>query len=89
MSNAQLVSLLEATADDRGTTGYDVAFGHGRVNAFRALTAAAGGPDASPGPEALIPVVAFTGGPPEGARLTSSLVSVAGTAAAPSGLDRV
>lgn len=45
LSNDQVVSLLEQSADDLGTPGYDPYFGYGRVNALRALslaTAAAG-----------------------------------------------
>lgn len=34
---AQLRARIEATADDRGLPGYDIYFGHGRVNAARAV----------------------------------------------------
>lgn len=40
LSNTQIVSLLEQTADDIGPAGYDQWFGYGRVNAFRAVTSA-------------------------------------------------
>lgn len=40
LSNAELVDLLLANADDIGTAGYDVYYGHGRVNAYRAVRAA-------------------------------------------------
>ncbi|MBI1304829.1 MAG: S8 family serine peptidase [Phycisphaera sp.] len=33
-------SILESTADDRGATGWDPTFGHGRVNALKAVEAA-------------------------------------------------
>ncbi|MGN7851938.1 Ig-like domain-containing protein [Exiguobacterium sp. 22311] len=37
MTNDQIVSRLEETADDLGTNGWDYEFGHGRVNAANAL----------------------------------------------------
>lgn len=40
MSNTQIVSLLERTADDLGPAGIDPNFGYGRVNASRAVNAA-------------------------------------------------
>lgn len=40
LSNAQIVNLLERTADDLGPAGFDAAFGYGRVNASRAVNAA-------------------------------------------------
>jgi subtilisin family serine protease len=42
MSNPDLVSLLERTSDDLGAPGFDPLYGWGRVNAYRALSAAAG-----------------------------------------------
>jgi thermitase len=42
LNNATLVNTLLANADDLGTVGYDVNFGHGRVNARRAVQAALG-----------------------------------------------
>lgn len=41
LSNAALVSLLEQTADDLGPAGWDSSFGWGRINAYRAVLAAA------------------------------------------------
>ena len=41
LSNTQLISLLEQSVDDIGPVGYDTSFGYGRVNAFRAVGAAA------------------------------------------------
>lgn len=46
LSNAQIVSLLEQTADDLGAPGYDPYFGYGRVNAFRAVSVASEMPGA-------------------------------------------
>ena len=40
LTNAQLVDILIKNSDDIGTAGYDVYYGHGRVNASRAVTAA-------------------------------------------------
>jgi subtilisin family serine protease len=35
---AALRALLEGSADDLGAAGYDTSFGHGRLNAYRAVT---------------------------------------------------
>jgi subtilisin family serine protease len=40
MSNSTLVNLLEQNSDDLGPAGYDTSFGWGRVNAYKAVTAA-------------------------------------------------
>jgi subtilisin family serine protease len=40
LSNSALVSLLEQNSDDLGTPGYDIYYGYGRVNAYKALSAA-------------------------------------------------
>lgn len=40
LTNTQLVDLLLKNCNDIGAAGYDVYFGNGRVNAFRAVTAA-------------------------------------------------
>jgi subtilisin family serine protease len=41
LANTQIVSILQSTTDDLGAVGYDSSFGAGRVNAFRAVNAAA------------------------------------------------
>ncbi|HEY1240624.1 MAG TPA: S8 family serine peptidase [Bryobacteraceae bacterium] len=41
LTNSELVAILEETADDLGPPGFDPAFGWGRVNADRAVAAAA------------------------------------------------
>ena len=46
LSNEQIVSLLKEQADDLGEPGYDASFGSGRINAFRAVRAAASAPGA-------------------------------------------
>jgi len=40
LTNAQLVDLLLKNCDDLGTSGADIYYGNGRVNALRAVTAA-------------------------------------------------
>jgi thermitase len=58
LSNDQIVSLLEQSADDIGAPGYDTSFGYGRVNALRAVSAACAAPGAvSPAPQAAPSVV--------------------------------
>ena len=41
LTNTQIVDILKKTSDDLGSVGYDVYFGYGRVNAYRALQQAA------------------------------------------------
>jgi subtilisin family serine protease len=88
LSNTQLVSVVEATADDIGAAGYDTSFGYGRVNASRAVTLAKSGTVPSPAQGPAV-AVGFTDAPPDGARLNSAVISVAGTAAAATNLDHV
>jgi thermitase len=40
LSGATVQDILKQTADDRGTAGWDTAYGYGRVNAYRAVLAA-------------------------------------------------
>ncbi|MEY2430056.1 MAG: thermitase [Verrucomicrobiota bacterium] len=96
LSNTQIVALLKQTADDVGVAGYDTSFGFGRINAFRAVSAANSAPGAQPPPpppvevvETNPPSVTVSSGPPNGARLTSPLVSFAGSAADNVGVERV
>jgi thermitase len=42
LSAAQVETILKTTADDLGTPGYDTLFGYGRINAYKAVKAAAG-----------------------------------------------
>jgi thermitase len=37
-TNTELRSIIETTAEDLGPLGYDATFGHGRINALRAVT---------------------------------------------------
>ncbi|HEX2141555.1 MAG TPA: cell wall-binding repeat-containing protein [Candidatus Limnocylindria bacterium] len=48
-SNAQVMSRIISTADDLGFSGWDKRYGHGRVNATRALGGSTAKPAASPG----------------------------------------
>ncbi len=94
LSNTQIVSLLKQTADDIGTSGYDTSFGYGRINAFRAVSAANAEPGGGPPPpppavETVPPSVTITTAPPNGARLASPSVSFAGLAADNVGVQRV
>ncbi|MBI3852785.1 MAG: S8 family serine peptidase [Verrucomicrobia bacterium] len=91
LSNDEIVSLLQQTADDAGLPGYDTSFGYGRVNAFNAIVAASALPGAlppqppppptTPAPgDTNAPVVTITQAPANGARLSSPFISLAGTA---------
>jgi hypothetical protein len=40
LTNIELATILEKSADDIGAPGYDTSFGWGRVNALNAVTAA-------------------------------------------------
>ncbi len=51
LSNAQVRSIIESTADDLGDPGWDPYYGHGRINAGRALAAVPAPPDPLPTPE--------------------------------------
>jgi thermitase len=73
---AQVESLLEATADDFGPAGYDTDYGYGRVNAYRAVAAAATN---SPPPDATAPVANITS-PSDGSSVSAGVsVSVSAT----------
>lgn len=50
LTSAQVQTILETTADDMGANGFDVQFGHGRVNAHQAVLAANGGGGGTPTP---------------------------------------
>jgi hypothetical protein len=64
LGNADLVALLEATADDIGMAGYDNSFGYGRVNVLRAVTAANPALATNTIPPEVTPPVDSTNAPP-------------------------
>lgn len=82
LSNASLVELLLKNSDDIGATGYDLYFGHGRVNASRAVTAALGS-----GLADTIAPVASIGSPSDGA-VVSGVIDITVSATDNSGVTR-
>jgi subtilisin family serine protease len=70
LTAAEVDQLLTTTADDRGSVGKDEGFGWGRVNAYRAVAAAA---VSTPPQDLTAPTVAITS-PAAGAVVTGSLV---------------
>lgn len=48
LTYSQVTSILQQTATDGGPAGFDDKYGHGRLNAFRALQKAIGGPISGP-----------------------------------------
>lgn len=74
LTPAVVTQLLEATAGDGGPTGYDTAYGYGRVDAFAAVSAAA---SYVPVADTQAPTVAITA-PVAGATVSgTTVVSVA------------
>jgi subtilisin family serine protease len=69
MTNARLVQLLEQNADDLGSTGLDIYYGYGRVNAWRALVAAG-----APQVDTTAPVTSVTS--PAAASTVSGIMNV-------------
>jgi len=75
LSNATLVDLLLKNSDDIGAAGYDVYYGYGRVNAYRAVIATKNTIAA----DTIVPVVSINS-PANGATLSGSVdVSVSAT----------
>jgi subtilisin family serine protease len=101
LSNDQIVSILKQNADDLGGRGYDTSFGYGRVNAFRAVSAASSLPGALPPwtPPAqgstnetidtTAPTLSLTSAPLNHSRLFAPQVTLAGTAADNVGVDKI
>ncbi len=48
LTEAQVITILQATATDMGAYGFDNTYGYGRVNAYRAVERVLGGPIAGP-----------------------------------------
>jgi len=74
LSATGVVQLLEANADDLGDPGWDQNYGFGRVNAYRAVAAAAGSGFA-PAPDTTAPTVAISS--PATGTSVSGMVTVA------------
>ncbi len=68
LSNSAIVDALLKNSDDLGAAGYDVYFGHGRVNARRAVAAVASSTSA----DSIAPTVAISS-PANGATLSGSV----------------
>jgi thermitase len=60
LAPATIETLLLANADDRGTAGRDTSYGYGRVNAARAVAAAAGVVASTPPADTTKPVVSIS-----------------------------
>jgi hypothetical protein len=102
LSNVKIVSILEQTADDRGTPGRDTSFGFGQVNAYRAVTAASAEPGALPpitpsnperpivaSPDTNAPSLTVLEAPKNNARLLTSEITIAGAAGDDTGVQKV
>ena len=71
LTNAQVVNLIEQNADDLGTEGYDIYFGHGRVNVYNTLIATSG---EIPDPDVTDPSAVITS--PENGSTVNGLITV-------------
>jgi hypothetical protein len=102
LTNNEIISVLEQSADDLGAAGIDAMFGYGRVNAAKAVAVASALPGAllvQPPPDlntnqivrvdVFAPSIAVTTSPANGARLSSPIVAFAGIASDDSGVNRV
>ncbi len=84
LTPTQVISLLEANADDLGPVGYDTSYGYGRVDAYKAVAAAVSNlPPADNTP----PVASITS-PTNGATVSGG-ISVAVSASDNVGVSRV
>ncbi len=89
LSNTQIVSILEQSADDLGPAGYDTSFGYGRVNAYRAVSAAGQEPGALP-PMILVGLSVMLSSPADSAQFPfGAAVTVAANASAGTGSAQV
>ena len=62
LTNTQVRELIETNADDLGASGWDKRFGHGRINARKALAAVAPPPQPSPTPTPHPPLAEWPAG---------------------------
>lgn len=86
LSATQVVSLLEQNSDDLGPAGWDPQFGWGRVNAYRAVTAAKNAGTA-PAPDTIPPSVSISN-PLNGATVAGA-INVQGTSTDNVGVTKV
>ena len=84
LTNAQVVDLIEQYADDIGDPGYDINFGHGRVNVCVSLVAAGG---TVPDPDVTAPSASITS--PETGSIMGGVVTVSVEAADDTEVERV
>lgn len=84
LTNAQVVEIITQSADDLGTAGFDSWYGHGRVNACAAITAAM---ESSPQQDILPPQVSIVS--PQNGATVSGPVTVVVEALDDTAVDRV
>jgi thermitase len=75
LSGAQAAEIVELSADDLGSAGWDTSFGQGRLNAAAAVAAALGGtpaPEPAPTPDVTAPTIAITA-PAAGAKVSGTV----------------
>jgi hypothetical protein len=80
----EIETLLQLNADDLGAAGWDQSFGHGRVNAYRAVAAAVA---SAPLPDTTAPSATITS--PSSGSSVSGTVTVAVNASDNTGVGRV
>ncbi len=85
LSNSQVESIIEQTADDLGAPGFDSTFGWGRVNAYKAVLAAT---SSAPLPPDTTPPTASITSPANGASV-SGAITVAVSASDNVGVSQV
>ncbi len=82
-------TLITGTARDLGAVGFDVAYGHGRVDALAAVNGDPGEPPPPPPVDTVAPTVAITSPPYASLVRRNSLVTIRASAADNIGVDRV
>jgi hypothetical protein len=87
LSPAEIESLLKANSDDLGAVGRDTTYGYGRVNAYRAVAAAAAEVASVPTTDTTKPTVTITS--PANGTTVSGITSVSMTASDNAGIARV
>ncbi|MBA3846050.1 MAG: S8 family serine peptidase, partial [Planctomycetes bacterium] len=74
LGSAQIAAIISSSSDDLGEPSWDRIYGHGRINAARAIALAGG--DGGGGGDAVSPTVAFTQ-PANGARVSGTVALAA------------